>query len=128
YRIVQPKGTFLKGLFPDEDGLWLKLWRDMLWSIPRGRPTTREPFNQRAERLVCKEGPNAWDDLLKFQKARTKNGIHTAEISSALLPGAQAVNAESVPFEGRAEQNLLLHFWPLTVLVFDPRFVDDDGR
>jgi len=32
-----------------------------------------------------------------------------------------------VPFAGRAEENLLLHFWPLTVLLFVPRRVERDG-
>lgn len=39
----------------------------------------------------------------------------------------QATNAELLPFEGRAEHNLLLHFWPLTVLVFVPQRIDADG-
>ena len=99
----------------------------MLWSIPRGRPTTREPYNQRAEGHSCKEGTRAWADLVNVEKARTKNQFYTTELSSALLPGAQAVNAEAVPFEGRAEQNLLLHFWPLTTLLFVPQQIDADG-
>ena len=52
----------------------------------------------------------------------------TAPISSALLLGAQAVNAESVAFDGRVEQTLLLHFWPLTVRIFVPQTVDNDGE
>jgi CRISPR-associated protein Cmx8 len=127
YDIVQPLGQFLRDCYPDEDGLWLKLWRDMMWNIPRGRPTTREPYHQRANDKPCKEGANAWDQLLKVQKAREKNAFYTSEISSALLPGAQAVNAEGVPFEGRAEQNMLLHFWPLVVLLFVPQRIDHDG-
>jgi len=127
YDVVQPRGQFLRDHYPDEDGLWLKLWRDMLWNISRARPTTREPFNQRAHGKPCKEGQNAWIDLVKVHKARAMNGFHTAELSSALYPGAQAVNAEGVPFEGRAEQNLLLHFWPLTVLLFVPQRVEADG-
>src|SRR5262249_34882190 len=45
----------------------------------------------------------------------------------SVWPGAQAVNAEGVPFEGLAEQNLLLHFWPITVLIFVPQHVEADG-
>jgi CRISPR-associated protein Cmx8 len=44
-----------------------------------------------------------------------------------LLLGAQAANAEQLPFEGRAEQNLLLHFWPLTSLIYVPQAVQPDG-
>lgn len=127
YDVVQPKGTFLQQTYQDSGGLWLKLWRDMLWNIPRARPTTRESFNQRANGVSCKEGHNGWAELLKVAKARIKGGCHTSEISSALLPGAQAVNAEGVPFVGRAEENLLLHFWPLAVLLFVPQAVEADG-
>jgi CRISPR-associated protein Cmx8 len=59
--------------------------------------------------------------LGKARKARAKNGFRIAGISSSLFPGAQDTNAERVPFEGRAEQNLLLHFWPLAVLLFAPQ-------
>lgn len=129
YHAIQPKGEFLRINYPpgDEPGLWHKLWREMLWAIPRGRPLTRLPYNQRATGETCKEGPDAWADLLKVQKARDKGQTYTAEVSGALLLGAQAVNAEGVPFEGRAEHNILLHFWPLTVLLYVPQAVDRDG-
>ena len=127
YRVVQPKGAFFDNVFDGQKEIWRKLWRDMLWNIPRGRPTTREPYNQRAEGQPCKEGPYAWAELGKVRKAQTKNGFHTAGLSSSLFPGAQDTNAEGVPFEGRAEQNLLLHFWPLTVLLFVPQEVERDG-
>ncbi|AWM37104.1 hypothetical protein GobsT_49750 [Gemmata obscuriglobus] len=127
YDQVQPKGAFFDNVFDGDKEIWRKLWRDMLWNIPRGRPTTREPFNQRASGKPCKEGPNAWSELLKVHKARTKKEFHTAALSSALFPGAQAVNAEAVPFEGRAEENLLLHFWPLTALLYVPQEIERDG-
>ena len=41
---------------------------------------------------------------------------------------AQSVNAEVVPFEGRIDHNLLLHFWPVTSMVYVPRFIDRDGN
>jgi CRISPR-associated protein Cmx8 len=127
YDVVQPCGHFLKGQFPDRDGLWLKLWRNMLWDIPRSKPTTRGPFKSRSERKPCSEGAPAWKDLLAFEKARHKNEFRTDEVSSALLLGAQAVNAEGVPFVGRVEQTLLLHFWTLTVLVYVPQQITNDG-
>ena len=33
----------------------------------------------------------------------------------------------STIFEGRVDQTLLLHFWPLTVLIFVPQVIDSDG-
>jgi CRISPR-associated protein Cmx8 len=127
YEVTQPRGHFLRQHLPDQDGVWLKLWRDMLWAIPRGNPQARIPFEQRAAGKCCKEGQDAWRDLIKVENARRKNGFFTCEVASSLWLGAQAANAESIPFEGRAEQNLLLHFWPLTVLLFVPQVIDMDG-
>src|SRR5262249_5127218 len=47
---------------------------------------------------------------------------------SALLLGAQDCNAESVDFKGRVEHNLLLHFWPLCVLISVPWLIDREGK
>lgn len=127
YDQIQPKGSFFANVFDAEKNVWLKLWRDMIWNIPRGRPTTRIPFNNRAMGNSSGEGETAWAELLKVTKARSKNGFHTEKLSSALFPGAQAVNAEGVPFEGRAEQNLLLHFWPLVMRLYVPQLVESDG-
>jgi len=127
YDQVQPKGSFFNNVFDGEKEIWRKLWRDMLWNITRGRPTTRIPFNERADRKPCGEGEATWTNLLKVEKARGNNGFHIAELSSALFPGAQAVNAEGIAFEGRAEENLLLHFWTLVVLVYVPNVVEADG-
>src|SRR5207248_1009530 len=93
YDQVQPLGRFFDNVFDGEKEIWRKLWRDMMWNIPRGRPKSREPYNQRAAGQPCKEGPNAWAELEKVRKARAKNAFYTAVLSSALFPGAQAVNA-----------------------------------
>jgi CRISPR-associated protein Cmx8 len=131
YEVVQPKGSFLRQHLPekmDRTKDWHKLWRDMLWNIPRGRPTTRIPFHQRHEGQHCREGADAWQELLAVERARQQNGFCTKEVASSLWLGAQAFNAEGVPFRGRAEQNLLLHFWPLAVLIFVPQRIDNDGK
>ena len=49
-------------------------------------------------------------------------------MASSLWLGAQEFNAEAIKFVGRVEQNLLLHFWPLTVLVLVPQVIDADGE
>jgi CRISPR-associated protein Cmx8 len=130
YETVQPCGHFLRQHLPEMDRSkdWLKLWRDMLWAIPRNKPKSRIPFEQRADGKSSKEGWDAWASLLAVDKARRKNGFYTAEVAGSLWLGAQAANAEDVPFRGRAEQNLLLHFWPLTSLIFVPQRIDNDGE
>jgi CRISPR-associated protein Cmx8 len=127
YEVVQPCGCFLRDHYPDEDGAWLKLWRDMLWAIPRGIPMTRLPFEQRANGEPCKDGKTAWDDLVRFESKRRKGEIHVTDVAGSLWLGAQAFNAEAIPFQGRAEQNLLLHFWQLTVMIFSPQQIGSDG-
>lgn len=127
YRVTQPTGHFLKGCIRNAPDAWLKLWRDMLWSIPRGNPQSREPFEQRAVGITCKEGPATWSDLQKAQKAVSKNEFRTDVVAGSLWLGAQALNAENIAFKGRVEHTLLLHFWPLTSLVFVPQILDSDG-
>ncbi len=128
YDVTQPLGHFLRPFL--EDGPWMKLWRDMLWAIPRGNPQARLPFEDRAAtpKRPCREGKAVWADLVKVEQARTRGAFVTAEVAGSLWLGAQARNAEAIPFEGRTEQNLLLHFWPLTTLVFVPQQVGGEGE
>jgi CRISPR-associated protein Cmx8 len=130
YQVVQPRGQFLRDNLPVMDPAkdWHKLWRDMLWAIPRAKPLSRTPFNQRAAGKSCAEGAAAWADLVRYEKARRQNEFCVAEVSSSLWLGAQAINAEGVPFRGRMEQTLLLHFWSLTALIFVPQRINNDGE
>lgn len=127
YEQVQPSGNVLRQYITNAPEQWLKLWRDMLWAIPRGNPQSRAPFEERADKAPCGEGANAWADLAKAEKARAGNGFHTNQVAGSLWLGAQAVNAEGVSFEGRVEHTLLLHFWPLTAQAYAPQMVQPDG-
>jgi CRISPR-associated protein Cmx8 len=130
YDVIQARGHFLRQYLPEMDSNkdWHKLWRDMLWAIPRGNPQSRTPFNQRAAGQSCAEGKVIWEELVRCEKARQANQFYTTEVAGSLWLGAQAVNAEAIPFRGRAEQNLLLHFWPLTALIFVPQQINNDGE
>ncbi len=126
YDVTQPCGHFLRGPLQDKD-VWLKLWRAMLWAIPRGNPQTRKPFEECAGGKPCGEGRVVWKELVKVEEARRKHEFYTTEVAGSLWLGAHALNAEAIPFEGRAEQNLLLHFWPLTTQIFVSQQIDSDG-
>jgi len=129
YDIVQPQAPCLVRFFISPgDNPWLKLWRDMIWAIPRGINTTRSPFNKRAESLPCSEGATIWRDFTEFQEKLARSIFATGQISSALMLAAQSENAESVPFLGRNDQNFLLHFWQLVVLTYVPQVMDNDGK
>jgi CRISPR-associated protein Cmx8 len=129
YPVVQPTSpVWEQCLQMPADHPWLKLWRDMIWSVPRGIYLTRVPFNQRSRREPCSEGDAVWQALVADARLREKGSVKTEEISSALMLSAQAFNAEAVPFVGRVDQNLLLHFWQVVTLSFVPQFLDIDGQ
>jgi CRISPR-associated protein Cmx8 len=118
-----PRLAVLEPLLPPV-AEWIKLWREMLWSIPRNKPRSRLPFEQRAKKKHCKEGTTAWANLRKADK----DPLKTVPVSESLWLGAQKENAERVPFQGRLAHNLLLHFWPLAVFVTVPWRIGRDGK
>lgn len=118
YEVVTPRNPVLMKHMGAE--IWQKLWRDMLWQIPRAKPTTRNPFNERAEGRPCGEGGKVWKELVRWEKDRRKNRVRTTSVSSALLLDAQDETAEQVPFAVQSDHALLLHFWILTVLIYVP--------
>lgn len=122
YQGVIPKAAFLDCLqMPDP---WIKLWRNAIWSTLRGIPLSRTPFNERAGGKPVNAVSKTWNSLMKFLKDPSR----TEEIASSLYVGGQAVNAEKVPFVGRADENLLLHFWPVVLRVFVPEVINNEGK
>jgi CRISPR-associated protein Cmx8 len=128
YDTVQPLGHFLRNYTEGDREPWHKLWRDMIYAVPRNKPTTRQAYKSRAADQPTKEGSEAWKALLAREKARARGACATAELAGSLMLAVQAVTAEVVPFEDRVEDQLLLHFWPLTARVFVPRRIDADGK
>ena len=126
YDVVQPLAPCLSRHLPDDHkNSWHELWRQMVWAIPRGgnNVRSRAPFNDVAAGKPCGEGATAWTQIVELQEKQAKSQFLTAPISGALMLGAQAVNAESVPFAGRVDHNLLLHFWQVVVFTFVPQVV-----
>lgn len=114
-----PKGAFIEQI--DRDGPWLKMWRDMLWSIPRGVPATRKPFEARAEGESASDGTEMFE-LLSAAPSKS------VPLASTYLLGAQAVTADNVPFADAARFQFLLHFWPYATEPFVPAFATRDGK
>lgn len=136
--------------FLPAQGEWVKLWRDLIWNVIRDSKK-KAPFIQRAaakaqpdeaalrnedaadiaesqEDEKSKGDGSSWSDLVKHYLSLHKNTFALGNLSGALLLGAHTKNAEIIPFSGRLDQNLLLHFWPLAAMVYVPRFVDRDGN
>jgi CRISPR-associated protein Cmx8 len=101
-------------------GLWSKLWQDLVWSTLRGVPAQREPFNARADGRLIEDGGEAWDELATKPDA-------SVEVASTHALGAQAKNAENVPFEDVARFRFLLNFWPFAVAIYVPANLQRDG-
>ena len=126
YDVTRPLGLCLKQQLTGQGNAWLELWRQMLWSVPRGgnNVRARAPFIDRAAGRPCGVGTAIWAQLVEDQKLRSKSRMKISGISGALMLGAQTANADRVQFSGRVDQNLLLHFWQLVVLTFVPMVVN----
>ena len=121
YDVVQPKGAFLQSYYSDDDGVWLKLWRDMLWTTLRGIPTTRNVYKQRANGKNSSETAKIWQFWKKTHAEVKKGAFLSQSLSSSIFIGAEAMNPEKVPFKGTHPDTFLLYFWPLASLIFVPR-------
>lgn len=126
YPVVVPAGSFLADPSYDQSidgksGLWIKLWRDMVWSILRGVPATRKPFEARADGVTSKDTADMWKQLLQPEG-------FTVDLPSTYFLGAQASNAENVPFKDRARFQFLLHFWLFAAQIYVPSVIDNEGK
>lgn len=104
YEVTLPKGAWLEGMLPqsEEGKKRLKLWRDMLWAIYRGKPAARGVYLERAQGKPCSFTEKLWKALEKNKGSES--------LAGSLLLGAEGANAERIAFKGSFEENLLLHF------------------
>lgn len=116
-----PHGGLVDDWDESETKIWRKLWRDLVWSILRGIPATREPYDARADQRSCADGHEAWEELASA-------GDDGVKLPSTYYLGAQAKSAENVSFRDRARNRFLLHFWPFAVPVYVPVAIDRDGQ
>ncbi|KOP26817.1 hypothetical protein AMR41_08305 [Hapalosiphon sp. MRB220] len=116
YPVVVPQGSFLADeqydKTPNSD--WVKLWRNALWEILKCKPATRLPFNARAEGEYKEDSSKAWTTL-------TKHPNKVVELPGSFFLGAQAKNAEVIPFQDVACFQFLLHFWFYCASIYIPR-------
>lgn len=123
YDQVVPRGGVIAEWDAAQPGtakLWLKLWRDFVWTTLRGVPATREPYELRAEKMPASDGADAWEAL-------TEKPLEGVPLPSTYYLGAQATTAENVSFRDRARMQVLLHFWPFAVPIYVPTSVERDG-
>jgi CRISPR-associated protein Cmx8 len=126
YPVVVPRGSFLADSQYDKssdgkNGHWIKLWRDLVWSILRGVPATRKPFEARADGNYTEDAAKVWKDLIQPE-------TFTVDLPSTYFLGAQAFNAETVPFKDRARFQFLLHFWLFAAQIYIPAVINNEGK
>ena len=123
YPIVVPRGGMLLELDPTlqgDKGLWIKLWRDAVWSVFRGVPAQRTPYDARAAGKKTDDAQKAWKSLTNEKGAD--------DLSSTYFLGAQASTAENVAMRDRNRLRFLLHFWPFAVAIYVPNVIDNKGE
>ena len=113
YDIIQPKGAFLNEYDKSDESIWIVLWRKMMWSILRGIDPTRRPFKERANGEFTEDADKVWQEL-------NRPSDYAVELPSTYFIGAQASNAENVPFKDRARFQFLLHFWAFVAQIYVP--------
>ncbi|MEB3309917.1 MAG: type I-MYXAN CRISPR-associated protein Cmx8 [Snowella sp.] len=122
YQVVVPKGAYIADADPEGDrGKWIKLWRDFLWSILRGVPATRSPYESRANGNYTDDADKIWKELLQ-------PADFTVDLPSTYYIGAQASNPENVPFKDRARYQFLLHFWVFAASIYVPAVINNEGK
>lgn len=124
YPVTVPDGAFLtdwdKTHSKSKPGLWVKLWRDMVWGILRGVPATRRPFELRADGEPTSDAADTWADL--------RRGDKSVDLPSTYYLGAQSSTAELVAFKDRARYQFLLHFWPFIAQIYVPQVLNNEGK
>jgi CRISPR-associated protein Cmx8 len=123
YPAVIPRGAFQAAWDPScndgVNGIWVKLWRDTVWSIFRGVPATRKPYEVRATNTRPSDAAAAWSELVANR---------TTALPSTYFLGAQARTAENVAFRDRSRDLFLLHFSPFVTAINIPSRVDNEGK
>ncbi|MGD1909405.1 MAG: type I-MYXAN CRISPR-associated protein Cmx8 [Rivularia sp. (in: cyanobacteria)] len=125
YKVTVPHGAFLvscdKSCEDEKNGIWIKLWRDMLWQIVRGVPSTRKSFNSRVNNTsYSQDVEKIWVELQQPDKIVGQSGNY--------FLGAMASNPENVRTFDKVSYQFLLHFWVFVVQVYCPATLDKDGK
>ncbi|WP_330203420.1 type I-MYXAN CRISPR-associated protein Cmx8 [Cyanobacterium sp. Dongsha4] len=128
YSVVIPHGAFLPYLDEsgeDKNGIWIKLWRDMYWSIIRGRDTQRTSFKERCDKnqnlgKYIKDVKEQWNNFSSSNKV--------AKQSSTYFLGAESFNSENIPIKDTVSYQFLLNFAPFVFQVYRPTTLDKDGK
>ncbi|NBO64459.1 MAG: type I-MYXAN CRISPR-associated protein Cmx8 [Acidobacteria bacterium] len=120
YETIIPQGAFLADLDPsgdEENGLWIRLWREAVWTTLRAVPATRKPYEARAKDEPVTDSLVVWSELCCGRE-------YAVQVSGTSCLGVQSLSAERVPFMDLAQFRFLLNFWPLVAQIYVPVVYD----
>ncbi|AUT04615.1 type I-MYXAN CRISPR-associated protein Cmx8 (plasmid) [Nostoc sp. CENA543] len=126
YSVVVPQGAFLpywdNSSNDENNGFWIKLWRNMMWDIVRDKDASRTPFKERVS-----EDHNYFQDTEKIWQS-LQNPDKSSGQSGTYYLGATASTAENIPQKDIIKYQFLLHFAPFTFQVYCPSILDKEGK
>lgn len=123
YPVKVPEGAFLVDWDRSPDGLWIKLWRDVVLSIFRSSRGLRLPYITRSDR---RHAPTPVRDVERTWYWLTTRGKAVGIAGKDLL-GAKSCTEDGIPFKDHPRLQFLLNFWPFTAQIYAPRTVDCHG-
>ncbi len=124
YHVVVPRGSFLCDPQYDrssdgQKGLWIKLWRDTLYTILKAKDASRNGFKARANDLTeLKDVEDVWKNLT--------NPLSTTKLAGSFYLGAQGNNPENIPFNDHGRHQFLLHFWFFVAQIYVPTKISSE--
>jgi CRISPR-associated protein Cmx8 len=121
YEQVMPKGAWLEEVEPSgSPGLWVKVWREFVWSVSRGLPTQRLPYSSRRG----PRKPGTPSDVEAEWKSLASNPEGHVELPSTYSLGTMTKTPEGMPVTDKARHRFLLHFWTLVASIYIPQTLD----
>lgn len=87
YDVMRPKGLFLQALYPEGDGKWIQIWRNMLWNVLRAQPATRKIYEERAEGEKSSAAADVYADLKKALEKHGKGKQLSAGFAGSVFMG-----------------------------------------
>lgn len=116
-----PHGAFLSSWDKSIEGLWINLWRDMLFKIVKVKSASRTRFKYRmGSTFYEKDAEKLWQELQTPEKI--------VGLSGSYLLGAESKNAEIIKTQDKLKYQFLLQFWVFVTQVYRPAKLDKEGK
>lgn len=124
---IQPTINFSRFFLAANHEPWTKLYGDALTSVIYSKPTTWNPFKDRASGSQVKRfSDTTTRELFGNLAAEQPESKAVHDIKGQHLIGAETENAECVGFSSESKLFLTLHFWIIASPIFVPRILKEE--